>query len=203
MTDKFLDKAYGLDTAAGTRDFYDQWSKTYEHEVGEAGYATPKRLARALAKFVRKDATILDFGCGTGLSGLALKAQGFTTIDGVDVSEEMLQGAREKGIYRALSRIDPTETFQLQEQAYDAIIACGVIGSGAAPLSVFDSLMSLLKAGDYIAFSFNDHTLEDRSFEARVNDYIDGGSARLLLREYGPHLPGIGMKSMVYVMEKT
>ncbi|MFN3145311.1 MAG: hypothetical protein ACE368_08595 [Paracoccaceae bacterium] len=36
-------------------------------------------------KHVRdSDAPILDFGCGTGLSGLALKCGGFTTIDGMD-----------------------------------------------------------------------------------------------------------------------
>ena len=88
MTDKFLDKVYDARTADETRELYDAWSASYEAEVAENGYATPGRCAEALAKHLTdKDAPILDFGCGTGLSGLALKLAGFTTIDGV------LQGA--------------------------------------------------------------------------------------------------------------
>ena len=39
------------------------------------------------------DALILDFGCGTGLSGLALRAAGVQVIDGCDLSEGMLAHA--------------------------------------------------------------------------------------------------------------
>ena len=103
----FLDKAYKARDAASTRTLYDDWAASYEAEVAENGYATPGRCAEALKAHVDNlDAPILDFGCGTGLSGLALKLAGFEVIDGVDLSAEMLDVARTKGVYCHLDQIE-------------------------------------------------------------------------------------------------
>lgn len=204
MTEKFLDKAYGARDAASTRELYDNWAASYEAEVGENGYATPGRCAEALKKY-SDDITkpVLDFGCGTGLSGLALKLAGFTTIDGVDLSADMLAQANDKGVYRTLRHIEAGAPLAHIPSDYAAISAIGVIGAGAAPISVFDTLMKGLAKGGLMVFSFNDHALEDRANEARVNEWTDCGAARLLFREHGDHLPGINLKSNVYVIERN
>jgi len=44
----------------------------------------------------------MDLACGTGISGLALKAAGFTCIDGYDFVQAMLDRAAAKGIYRLI-----------------------------------------------------------------------------------------------------
>ncbi|MDF1727700.1 MAG: methyltransferase domain-containing protein [Sulfitobacter sp.] len=204
MTDTFLDKAYGARDAAETRKLYDDWSASYETEVEANGYATPGRCAAALAQFSKdQTAPLLDFGCGTGLSGLALRAAGFTTIDGVDLSAEMLEQARDKGLYRDLSQIEAAAPLTQSPGDYAAIAAIGVIGAGAAPIDTFDLLMKGLARGNHLVLSFNDHALEDPANEARLNEWLDCGAARLLFREHGPHLPGIDLKSCVYVIEKA
>ena len=204
MGEKFLDRVYGQFSTEETRDLYDAWAKSYEAEVGENGYVTPERTARALFSKIRNStASVLDFGCGTGLSGLALKLAGFTTIDGADLSPEMMALAREKSIYRKLWQVDPEAKQPVPPGVYDAITAIGVIGVGAAPLSTFDLLMNALGPGGYFAFSFNDHALADPSFEAKVNEWVDCGAAHLLVRDYDEHLPGAGLKSMVYVIRKA
>ena len=205
MADKFLDKVYDLklDTTDAVEKFYDDWSDSYDSEVGELGYASPRRLAEALVKFVPSDTPILDFGCGTGLSGRALNTCGFTTFDGMDISDEMLEGARATGLYRNLTQIDPDADLPFAAGDYPVIVACGVIGAGAAPLAVFDTLMNALATGGYFAFSYNDHTLEDPSYEAKVMDWCDTGAATLLFREHGDHLPGLGLGSNIYVMQKN
>ena len=202
MSDNFLDKVYAARSAEETREIYDAWAKSYEAEVAENGYATPGRCAAALAG-VTDDLIqpILDFGCGTGLSGLALKLAGFTTIDGVDLSPEMLAQAEAKGIYRNLRNVTAQST--LDKGVYHSIAAIGVIGSGAAPISVLDMLMHALPKAGRLVFSFNDHTLEDPVHEGRINEWTDCGAARLLFRERGPHLPGLNMKSNVYILEKN
>ncbi|SEO27728.1 Methyltransferase domain-containing protein [Salinihabitans flavidus] len=202
MTDKFLDKAYGLDGADDMRGFYDQWAASYEDEVAEYGYTTPGRCADALKQHCRTlDEPVLDFGCGTGLSGLALRWAGFKVIDGVDISAEMLEGARSKDVYRDLRQITADEP-PSEPGVYGRIAAIGAIGAGAAPLGCFDTLMDVLATGGKIVLSFNDHTLEDPIYEARINEYLDGGFASLLFREHGDHLPGRNVKSIVYVIEK-
>ena len=203
MTREFLNEVYDARDADETRALYDDWSDSYDKEVGSNGYATPGRCAEALAQFL-KDQTrpILDFGCGTGLSGLALKLAGFETIDGVDLSEEMLAKARAKRLYRNLKVIEAEADLPFNGGDYAAIAAIGVIGAGAAPISVFDDLMSALDKGGYLVMSLNDHALQDRANEARISEWTDCCAARLLFRESGPHLPGIGLNSNVYVLEK-
>jgi Predicted methyltransferase (contains TPR repeat) len=203
MTDRFLDKVYAVSGAEATRDLYDAWSASYDAEVSENGYATPSRCADALAQAIEdRSKPILDFGCGTGLSGLALRLSGFTTIDGIDLSAEMLSQAEAKGVYRSLRQVDADAPLT-DTKDYAAITAIGVIGAGAAPLSVLDTLFNALGQSGLLCFSFNDHTLEDPAFEARVTDLVASGKARLLQREYGPHLPKLDLNSAVYVIQKT
>ena len=204
MTNGFLDKAYDIEGTEATRTLYDAWSTSYESEVAEHGYATPGRVADALRKYAPDTGiAILDFGCGTGLSGLALKLAGFQTIDGIDISAEMLAQARAKKLYRNLQQVAVDQDIPVQTGDYNIITAIGVIGAGAAPAPVFDTLINLLPSGGYFAFSFNDHTLQDPRFEGKLNHYLQAGTARLLFQEYGDHLPGINMNSTVYVVEKT
>jgi predicted TPR repeat methyltransferase len=201
---KFLDKAYQARDAAATRRLYDDWAASYEAEVAENGYATPGRCADALrALTTDMSAPILDFGCGTGLSGLALRLAGFQAIDGLDLSAEMLEGAAAKGIYRTLVQIEAGGDPGFAKGTYDAIAAIGVIGAGAAPISVLHMLMRKLDKGGKLVFSFNDHALDDPANEAGVSEWTDCGAARLLFKQSGPHLPGISLNSNVYVLEKA
>lgn len=204
MSSDFLSKAYTARDAAGTRTLYDDWAASYESEVADNGYATPRRCAEALAAHMPDpDAAILDFGCGTGLSGLALRAAGFSTLDGMDLSADMLRQAETKGIYRRTILTEPDVPPAIDPGAYAAIAAIGVIGAGAAPIAIFDRLMAALDPGGRLVWSFNDHALEDPANEAKLNEHLDTGSAHLLFREHGDHLPGIGIGSNVYVVEKA
>lgn len=203
MSDTFLDKVYGLKGPEATRDLYDAWSSSYDAEVQDNGYATPARVAEALrAHSPDPDRAILDFGCGTGLSGMALRAAGFTRIDGVDISRDMMARAP-AGLYRALDQIAPGEIVKDTTTDYAAIAAIGVVGAGAAPLEVLDGLLGALTPGGLLGFSFNDHTLADPAYEARIDSYLERGLALLRFKEYGPHLPGRDMKSNVYILEKA
>ena len=202
MAKTFLNKAYHGGTG-DSRALYAEWSDTYDQEVGKNGYATPGRTAKTLAKFVTNlNQPILDYGCGTGRSGLALKLEGFSHIDGLDVSSEMVEIAKEKDIYNELRIFNPEHAAPVAKGQYRIITAIGVIGVGAAPLPVFDTLMELLETGGLFAFSFNDHALADPRFPAKVDHYTANGLARLLACNYGDHLHGAGLKSNVYVLEK-
>ena len=81
--------------------------------------------------------------------------------------------------------------------------AIGVIGAGAAPIAVLHTLMNALPRDGKLVFSFNDHALQDPSNEGGVAEWTDCGAARLLFRESGDHLPGIGLNSNVYILEKA
>ena len=202
MMKTYLDKIYSADSA-DLRPFYAQWAQSYDQEVGENGYVTPLRIAEALARHVKDlSIPILDYGCGTGVSGQAFQEAGFLTIDGVDISAEMLEVAAQKKIYRRLEVFAPESGPNVKLGAYSIIAAVGVIGAGAAPLAVLDKMMALLAPKGLLVFSFNDHTLEDPAYDGLVEDYVNQGRAALHLKEYGDHLPKQKINSNIYILEK-
>ena len=202
MAKSYLNDVYDGGTN-DSRELYASWASTYDNEVQKNGYVTPERVAKALKDIVTNQSeVILDYGCGTGLSGFALQAVGFTNIDGLDVSQEMVSVAEKKSIYKKLTVFDPSTKIPVHADQYKIITAIGVIGAGAAPLEVFDNLFSLLPPSGLFAFSFNDHTLSDPNYEEKVNQCLSSGQAIILHKSYGNHLPKANLKSNIYILKK-
>jgi len=202
MAKSFLKDVYDVGIT-DSRELYASWAATYDKEVKENGYVTPKRIADALKDIVSDQSElILDYGCGTGLSGSALWAVGFKNIDGLDVSEEMVHLAKKKSIYRNLRVFEPSTKIPVQAEQYKIITAVGVIGAGAAPLQVFSDLLSLLPSNGLLAFSFNDHTLSDPSYEKEVDACLKVGKALMVHKSYGKHLPKANLNSNIYILKK-
>jgi predicted TPR repeat methyltransferase len=202
MAKSYLNDVYDGGTN-DSRELYASWASTYDNEVQKNGYVTPERVAKALKDIVTNQSeVILDYGCGTGLSGSALQAVGFTNIDGLDVSQEMVTLAEKKSIYKKLTVFDPSTKIPVHADQYKIITAIGVIGAGAAPLEVFDNLFSLLPPSGLFGFSFNDHTLSDPNYEGKVNQCLSSGQAIILHKSYGNHLPKANLKSNIYILKK-
>lgn len=198
-----LSQSYNLDSVADTQTYYSDWAATYDAEIIANGYATPQRCADALASVTpNKNLNVLDIGCGTGISGKKLSEVGFNSIDGCDINPEMLKIAKTRKIYKELWLSDPENPFPFDNGKYDAITAVGVIGAGAAPLILFHQAISKLASGGLFVFSFNDHTLDDPSYEAAINHETESKNFELMFKEYGPHLPGRDIKSNVYILKR-
>ncbi|WP_127112217.1 class I SAM-dependent DNA methyltransferase [Shimia sediminis] len=199
----FLEDIYDRDNVPDVAALYDEWAATYDAEIADNGYATPKRCAEALAKVATDHSQpVLDFGCGTGLSGMALRLAGFETLDGRDLSSEMLTQAQAKGIYRDLQQVTPDTGIEGIVGRYSLIAAIGVIGVGAGPASLVHSLLNALPTGGLLVFSYNDHVIQDTEYAEARDTALSSGLAIERLREFGPHLPGQNLNSDVYVFEK-
>lgn len=186
-------------SAEDTRTLYQDWADSYDADVTGAGYATPGRVAEALAAAgADPAAAVLDFGCGTGLSGEALKAAGFTLLDGTDISAAMLDVAAQKAIYRNLWVSEPGAAVP---HGYAAIVATGVVSLGAAPPETLDTLVEALPPGGLLAFSYNDATLAAADYGAALDRAR--AQASLVSEAYGPHLSGKEMGSTVYVLRRS
>jgi SAM-dependent methyltransferase len=97
---------------------YGVWAPTYEDTVQDA--MDLHLLARIKSVVWDQIGEAADLACGTGRTGAWLKQQGVGAIDGVDLTAEMLEGARARGIYRRLLQADIRET-PLQSAAYDLV----------------------------------------------------------------------------------
>ncbi len=205
MTDKRigLGDAYKLSNPDEAQEFYQGWAAGYDAEIASNEYISPKRCAEALIRHAAAPwAPMMDLGCGTGISGLALKAAGFECIDGFDFSPAMLDKAAGKGLYRTLAIADLSKPLEIAEGAYQNAAAIGCITPEYMPATVLDEILSKLPQGGCLVFSVNDHSAADGSIVGRIMTLTDCGAAELVFREYGEHLPAIDLKSTVYVLKK-
>ena len=103
------------------REGYALWSSSYEKTIKpdmdlwlleRIDSVDWKRVARAV-----------DLGCGTGRTGEWLKRRGVQAVDGVDLTAEMIEGARRRGVYDALHVADACKT-GLPAGSYDLVTSC-------------------------------------------------------------------------------
>lgn len=180
---------------------YAEWAQTYDADIVERGYHTPERMAFALLQHAKPDTHILDFGCGTGLSGQIFRQHGLVRMDGTDVTAEMLDRATKRGVYRKTWLSQPG-ALSFGRGAYPVIAACGVVSLGAAPARTLGDLMAKLNPGGLLAVSFNDPTLKDQTYIDALGDELSSGRAEVIFREHGPHLDDINMRSDIVILRR-
>ena len=150
-----------------SRDIYDDWSDSYDaHLQSEFGYISPEVAAREFAqRLAQRDSPVIDFGCGTGLAGSALSAQGFTCIDGADISSGMLEQARAKQVYRNLLCIDLTAPIPLDDECYDAGLCIGSLGAGHVGAEHVAEMLRPVRTGGLFVLTMNGTYYDSGDFE--------------------------------------
>lgn len=100
------------------REGYAEWAATYENIVQDVMDLRLLERIESVAWAGVEEA--VDLACGTGRVGVWLKRHGVAALDGVDLTAEMLDGARAKGVYRSLIASDLRAT-PLQTATYDLV----------------------------------------------------------------------------------
>ncbi|MCX7372416.1 MAG: tetratricopeptide repeat protein [Alphaproteobacteria bacterium] len=155
---RFLLAALGEGTApdrapAGyVRELFDQFAPRFDAELeGALHYRTPALLAEALRQ-VGAAGAVLDLGCGTGLSGVALKPLA-RRLEGVDLSPRMLDAARVRGVYDALHEADLLAFLPRRRAAWEVIAAADVLNYLGDLAPALAAMRLALKPGGTVAFS--------------------------------------------------
>ena len=197
----FLGTSYDLETGEQTLDHYQRWAGTYDQEVGvDNGYAQPARCAAALARVAGPYDHVLDVGCGTGLSGVALRDAGFTRLDGCDFSPPMLERAAQAGVYRQLFEADLNAGLDIDGDAYDHAVAVGVFSFGHIRSDALREVLRVVRPGGAVVVGVNDHFWEVGELLAELDAIEADGLASVASREHGEHLPGAAIMGWVIVL---
>ena len=165
-SEELLHRAYNITSPEEAIDLYRDWAGSYDqHLEGGLRYVAPKVIAQMLSA-AEPDHTVrvLDVGCGTGLVGVCLSKLGFSHLDGVDFSSEMLEEARRKDVYRELIQADLNESLDLIQSTYGAAISCGTFTHGHVDASVLGRIALLLEPGAIFACTIHQAVWDEAGF---------------------------------------
>lgn len=177
-----LSGAYALASPEDCLRLYADWADSYDDGFAEGmEYLLPAQVAKAWMEG-GGDGPVLDIGAGTGLLAVALRGLGFGgDIDGVDLSAQMLERAREKGIYRNLVQADVTRALPLPA-GYGGLVSSGTFTHGHVGPEALSPLLAVAAPGALFALSVNAAVWDRHGFGAAF-DALGNAIAGLDLRE--------------------
>tara|TARA_B100001179_G_C18559746_1_gene389977 strand:+ start:50 stop:673 length:624 start_codon:yes stop_codon:yes gene_type:complete len=173
------------------RDAYKDWAQTYEKDtVEDMGYIAPAVVADKIAALMPDAKLVLDAGCGTGLAGVELSQRGFKTIDGMDISPDMLDMAREKEVYRNLQVEDMTGPLSYESNTYDAVSCVGTFTHAHVGPKGFNELLRITKPEGMVVATVHEDVWDD-GYQEHFKALEAAGKARVTsIEDAAYHLHG-------------
>ncbi len=128
-----LNDAYAVADRDAVRALYEAWAGSYDIAFHAAeGYLLPHAVAMAFV-MGGGQGPVLDAGAGTGLVGKALRRHSQAVIDGIDLSQPMLDIAGPKGVYRDLLLHDMADPAPADRRGhYAGLVSAGTFTIGHA-----------------------------------------------------------------------
>ncbi len=161
------------------KELFDQYADHFDqHLQGVLGYRMPEYIAEALQAFgPHAGLTAIDLGCGTGLCAPYLRPMSRQLI-GVDLSGQMLDRARQRGLYDELACADMVDFLGQRPAACDLIVAADVFGYVGDLAPVFHAVQGTLGERGLFCFSVEvgegaDYTLQSSNRYAHSLHYIE------------------------------
>lgn len=174
--------------------FFDDYASRFEKVlVDELAYDTPRVLAELATRHAPPSgrfARALDLGCGTGLSGRAVRSL-VDVLEGVDLSPKMVDVARAAGGYDELAVDDlltHMDALAARERTYDLVLAADVLNYLGVLDGALERAARLLRTEGRLVFSIEKRADGAKSFALDATGrfshdpaYVRGVAARLEL----------------------
>jgi len=174
-----------------------------------SNYNGPKHVVEAFVDLnLDKDTRILDILAGSGLVAKLLFPHGYTNIDAIDGSEDMLSLARKEKLYKQfyVSLLGGEHVAPIEAETYDAVIASGTFAPGHLYSDVFLDLIRVTKKGGIIAWSMRNDYAKSSSKFAHFDEDVDALVSKNVWSYYRPRKDVeqylLGSDGYVYIMQK-
>ncbi|XP_031550725.1 methyltransferase-like protein 27 [Actinia tenebrosa] len=185
------------------KELYNRWAKDYDKDANFYGYVSHKTCADIFNVEMtnafgndKQKMRILDVGAGTGIIGQHLKELGYTGIDGLDISQKMLNIARDKGIYKNLicAALSEKKIDQIQTGYYDALISSGTITVGHVLPPALDEIVRLVKPGGVICFSIrvDVHDSPNYGYKEKMDELLKARKWTLVKKQPAVYHTNVG-----------
>jgi len=166
---------YKLKTPEQLLKYYQGWTNNnkYNKDMVDWNYTAPQEAVSVLKKYAfNKNFKILDAGCGTGLVGIELKKHGYTNIEGVDFSQNML-GLVPNGLYKKIEKVDLNKLLKFKDNTYDVVMCVGTFTYAHVKTQALDELIRIIKNNGLICFTINEGIYEEYGFDKKIKELSD------------------------------
>jgi predicted TPR repeat methyltransferase len=158
---------------------FGSFSSHYDRKMREVlAYQAPERLEELIQSQLgdSPELEILDLGCGTGLAGMVMRPRA-ARLTGIDLSPEMIERARERGIYDRLVIAEINGWLASAQDSFDLIVACDTLVYFGDLTQVGKLAAKALKPSGCFAFTVErgetyPHRLTDSGRYAHHPDHI-------------------------------
>lgn len=171
---------------------FDHIASNYEGMYLRMGYPDPKYVANFANRFAKKnglnpaEASVIDFGCGTGLVGQYMSEFGFKNMIGLDVSPQMLEECSNKGVYKELfeQELGNTDEFPKNfKNKFDIVTCAGLINNNHMDYLLFEEMMLSVKQGGLIVFAARFSFMGKYWYDDVIRKLSEDGRWKLLATE--------------------
>jgi predicted TPR repeat methyltransferase len=188
---------------------YKNFAASYEVRMREdLKYVGPERIEDGLNAVIgdRKELNVLELGCGSGLAGVMIKPRAAHLI-GVDLSPEMVELSRARGIYDRLEVSEITQWLDQGGELFDLIMSVDCLIYFGDLGTIVAAAKRRLKPGAIFAMSMErgdkyPYFLTDTGRYIHHPDHVRDAAARnglevayihesFLRMEYGEEVMGI------------
>ena len=173
---------------------FDDFAATFDQQLASLSNSGPQRIAEALAEeglTAEGGLDVLDAGCGTGLCGPVLRPCAGRLV-GVDLSQRMLQKARQRNIYDQLTSGELTAFITAHPEAFDLIVSADTLVYFGHLEPVLAAVGSSLRPGGRFVFTLErmetppddnvGYRLDRHGRYAHSPDYVTGCVSQCGLR---------------------
>ncbi|MDC1384029.1 tetratricopeptide repeat protein [Candidatus Puniceispirillum sp.] len=175
----------GETTPTAPRDYVEELFDNYAAKfesclVDNLEYNIPRVITEMIIKDSEFDllGSIMDLGCGTGLFGVEIK-QFCDHLEGIDLSEKMLDEANKKDIYNKVIKGDILSYLSNASLNFDYFVSTDVFVYIGDLSDIFRLIKTRNKPGGKLAFSTEDYDgdgffLEQSGRYSHSKKYIEG-----------------------------
>lgn len=151
------------------REIFDVFADDFEEVLASLDYQAPELIMEEYKQILseKKDfkQEVLDVGCGTGLCGILLKKiNSKIVLYGIDISEKMLEKARQKKCYRKLIKDDLENYFSVSKKQFDTIVAADVLTYFGELKTLFKGFHKILSEKGCVIFTVSANTVNEQDY---------------------------------------
>lgn len=178
-----LEDAYSVETPDDSVQLYKDWADSYDEDfIAATGYVAFQQAAAFFLKQAERPAgPVLDVGCGTGAVGSVLRDGGVDVLDGIDISQEMLDQAGKKktrngaAVYSRLIQADLTGTIAIEDDYYAGIVSAGTFTHGHLGPECLDELWRVAAPGAVCSIGVNAAHFDSQGFAEKFSSDVSAG----------------------------